>query len=262
MPEPLDSTGFVPPPYPYDRLDRLMPLAAAFEGGAVDLSIGTPIDPAPPAVVAAFATPGPERGYPPSIGTVALREAVARWIERRFGVAVPIAAIGATIGSKEFVGTLPQWLHLRSPGSRHRAVPGGVVPDLRDGGDPRLVPAGGRADDRRPAASTWRRSTRPTRPGRCACGSTARPTRPAPSTTSAPPRRGAGPTTCRCSPTSATSSTRGTGRAAASSSTASTASSPCTRCRSAPTSPAAGSASTPVTPSSCTTSRRCASTSG
>jgi len=109
------STGFVPPPYPYDRLDRLMPLAAAFEGGAVDLSIGTPIDPAPAAVVAAFATPGPERGYPPSIGTVGLREAVARWIERRFGVAVPIAAIGATIGSKEFVGTLPQWLHLRSP---------------------------------------------------------------------------------------------------------------------------------------------------
>ena len=44
------GAGFVPPPYPYDRLDRLAPLAAAFEGGAVDLSIGTPIDPAPPAV--------------------------------------------------------------------------------------------------------------------------------------------------------------------------------------------------------------------
>ena len=66
-------------------------------------------------MVAALATPGPERGYPPSIGTVALREAVARWIERRFGVAVPIGAIGACIGSKEFVGTLPQWLRLRAP---------------------------------------------------------------------------------------------------------------------------------------------------
>jgi aspartate/methionine/tyrosine aminotransferase len=109
------TTGFVPPPYPYDRLDRLVPLADAFDGGAVDLSIGTPIDPAPPAVVAAFSTSGLERGYPPSIGTVPLRESAARWLARRFGVDVQIGAIGATIGSKEFVGTLPQWLRLRSP---------------------------------------------------------------------------------------------------------------------------------------------------
>jgi succinyldiaminopimelate transaminase len=109
------TTGFVPPPYPYDRLDRLISLADAFDGGAVDLSIGTPIDPAPPAVVAAFATSGLERGYPPSIGTVPLREAAGRWMSRRFGVTVPSEAIGATIGSKEFVGTLPQWLHLRAP---------------------------------------------------------------------------------------------------------------------------------------------------
>jgi succinyldiaminopimelate transaminase len=109
------TAGFVPPPYPYDRLDRLAPLAAAFDGGAVDLSIGTPIDPAPPAVVAALSTSGLERGYPPSIGTAGLREAAARWIRRRFDVDVPASAIGATIGSKEFVATLPQWLHLRSP---------------------------------------------------------------------------------------------------------------------------------------------------
>lgn len=109
------STGFVPPPYPYDRLDRLAPLAAAFDGGAVDLSIGTPIDPAPSAVVDALSTSGSERGYPPSIGTAGLRAAAAGWIRRRFDVDVPATAIGATIGSKEFVGTLPQWLHLRAP---------------------------------------------------------------------------------------------------------------------------------------------------
>ena len=56
-----------------------------------------------------------ERGYPPSIGTAALRQAASRWIERRFEVAVDPMAIGATVGSKEFVGTLPQWLRLRSP---------------------------------------------------------------------------------------------------------------------------------------------------
>jgi hypothetical protein len=29
--------GFVPPPYPYDRLQQLVPVAAAHDGGAVDL---------------------------------------------------------------------------------------------------------------------------------------------------------------------------------------------------------------------------------
>ena len=109
------AAGFVPPPYPYDRLDGLLAVAEQFAGGAVDLSIGTPMDPPPPAVVAAFSTSGAERGYPPSIGSAAFRGAVARWIERRFGVDVPVGAIGACIGSKEFVGTLPQWLRLRTP---------------------------------------------------------------------------------------------------------------------------------------------------
>jgi aspartate/methionine/tyrosine aminotransferase len=47
---------------------------------------------------------------------VALRQAVQRWITRRFGVDVPLGQIGACIGTKEFVATLPQYLHLRMPG--------------------------------------------------------------------------------------------------------------------------------------------------
>ncbi len=107
--------GFVPPPYPYERLNRLQPIAAAHPGGAVDLSIGTPFDPPPPAVLAALAGSDTERAYPPSIGTLALRLAAQRWLRRRFGVEVDSDHIGATIGSKEFVGTLPQWLSLRTP---------------------------------------------------------------------------------------------------------------------------------------------------
>ena len=107
--------GFVPPPYPYDRLERLVPLAAAHDGGVVDLSIGTPCDPPPAAVLEALATSGTERSYPPSIGTVGLRDAASRWIGRRFDVDVAASAIGACVGTKEFVGTLPQWLHLRDP---------------------------------------------------------------------------------------------------------------------------------------------------
>ncbi len=109
------TSGFVPPPYPYDRLDRLVPVAERHAGGVVDLSIGTPIDPPPPAVVAALAASDSERGYPPSIGTVAFREAAARWVARRFGVDLDAGLVGACIGTKEFVGTLPQWLKLRSP---------------------------------------------------------------------------------------------------------------------------------------------------
>jgi succinyldiaminopimelate transaminase len=107
--------GFVPPPYPYDRLDRLATIAARHDGGIVDFSIGTPIDPPPDAVVDALGSSGAERGYPPSIGSVDLRTAVRRWLDRRFSVDVPISAVGVCIGTKEFVGTLPQWLKLRRP---------------------------------------------------------------------------------------------------------------------------------------------------
>ena len=107
--------GFVPPPYPYDRLDRLIPVADSHPGGVVDLSIGTPCDPPAPAVIEALARSDSERGYPPSIGTPALREAARAWIGRRFDVDVPLADVAACVGTKEFVATLPQWLHLRTP---------------------------------------------------------------------------------------------------------------------------------------------------
>jgi len=108
-------SGFVPPPYPYDRLNRLKPITEAHPGGTVDLSIGTPFDPPPARVVEALSSSGTERSYPPSIGTLPFREAAQRWIRRRFDVEVEPSQIGATIGSKEFVATLPQWMQLRTP---------------------------------------------------------------------------------------------------------------------------------------------------
>jgi len=108
-------TGFVPPPYPYDRLAGLVAAAAALDGGAVDLSIGTPCDAPPPAVVEALARSGAERGYPPSIGTAAYREAAAGWMRRRLGVDVDAGAVAACVGTKELVASTPQYLRLRSP---------------------------------------------------------------------------------------------------------------------------------------------------
>jgi aspartate/methionine/tyrosine aminotransferase len=111
----VTEVGFVPPIYPYERLAGARAKAEAFDGGAVDLSIGTPCDPPAPAVLEALAHSDSERGYPPSIGSVPLREAVAAWMDRRFGITIDAAHVAACIGTKEFVGTLPQWLQLRTP---------------------------------------------------------------------------------------------------------------------------------------------------
>jgi len=108
-------TGFVPPVYPYERLAGARATAESVDGGVVDLSIGTPCDPPAEAVLVALATSNSERGYPPSVGSPALRSAVAQWMERRLAIALDPTQIAACIGTKEFVGTLPQWLQLRTP---------------------------------------------------------------------------------------------------------------------------------------------------
>jgi succinyldiaminopimelate transaminase len=110
-----DDSVFVPPPYPYDRLDGLLAKADALPGGAVDLSIGTPVDPPPDAVVAALSGSGSERGYPSSPGSAELRRAIVDWIGRQFDVTLATDEVAACVGTKEFVGTLPQWLRLRRP---------------------------------------------------------------------------------------------------------------------------------------------------
>jgi succinyldiaminopimelate transaminase len=107
--------GFVPPPYPYERLDDLKAIANRLPGGCVDLSIGTPCDPPPARVVAALGSSGAERGYPPSVGSPTLLDAAAGWCERRLGVDTSGAGLAACVGTKEFVAGLPQWLKLRAP---------------------------------------------------------------------------------------------------------------------------------------------------
>jgi succinyldiaminopimelate transaminase len=110
------SAGFVPPPYPYDRLDEVKAIAAKHPGGAIDLSIGDPCDPPPAAVMAALNSPDAARSYPPSIGTPAFRHAASDWIARRLGATVdPDRELAAVVGTKEFVASLPQYLKLRDP---------------------------------------------------------------------------------------------------------------------------------------------------
>ncbi len=107
------STATILEPYPYDRLSRLRAVADEHAGGCVDLSIGDPCDPPPPAVVEALAGSGAERSYPRSVGSPELRAAAAGWLERRFGVQVAPEQVAACVGTKELVASLPQLLKLR-----------------------------------------------------------------------------------------------------------------------------------------------------
>lgn len=78
-------------PYPFERLRELL---AGIEGSPahspISLSIGEPRHPTPALLVDALrrATEG-LAVYPPTVGSVALREAIAAWISRRYGIPAP-----------------------------------------------------------------------------------------------------------------------------------------------------------------------------
>ena len=112
----MAATGFVPPPYPHDRLSELRAIADTVPGGVVDCSVGTPVDPMPEIARQALAdAAAAATGYPATIGSPAYRQAAAAWIGRRFGVSVAPEAVVACIGTKELVASLPRLLALRDP---------------------------------------------------------------------------------------------------------------------------------------------------
>ena len=129
-------TGFVPPPYPHDRLDHLRVVAAAVPGGMVDASIGTPVDPMPDVVLRALAEAAPRAtGYPPTVGSPEYRAAAASWVGRRFGVTVGIESVMACIGTKEVVASLPRMLWLRDPSRDTVLYPGVSYPTYAMGAE-------------------------------------------------------------------------------------------------------------------------------
>src|SRR6478735_4363214 len=112
----LSQAGYVPPPYPHDRLDAFRRLATVVPGGIVDCSIGNPVDPVPDVVLAALDAAAPDAmGYPATIGSPDLRSAASAWIARRFGVDIASEHVLACIGTKEMVASLPRFLNLRDP---------------------------------------------------------------------------------------------------------------------------------------------------
>ena len=110
----LNTFGLDLPDYPWEAMAPYLATAAGHPGGAVNLSIGTPVDPTPALIQDALKAAADAPGYPTVHGTPALREAIAGWFERRRGVpGLDPRNIMPTVGSKELVAWLPLLLGLK-----------------------------------------------------------------------------------------------------------------------------------------------------
>lgn len=98
------------PPYVFSELDRLKTDARRRGIEFTDLGIGSPDRPTPPSIVEAFqraAADPATHGYPPFRGVPLYREAVSRFMQRRFGVDVdPTAEVLALAGAKEGIAQI------------------------------------------------------------------------------------------------------------------------------------------------------------
>lgn len=101
------------PAFPWDSLAGAARRAAEYPGGAVDLSVGTPVDPVSEVLRQALLSASAQPGYPATHGTPELRQAAVDALARRYRVpGVPAEAVLPTVGSKELVAWLPTLLGL------------------------------------------------------------------------------------------------------------------------------------------------------
>lgn len=129
------------PDFPWDTLAGAKQRAGEHPDGIVDLSVGTPVDPVPEIARAALAAATEWPGYPTTLGTPALQEAIADYLTGRLGVSQPgVTAAGdrpvvavPAIGTKEVVADLPHQLGL-GPGDT-LLIPEVAYPTYAVGGE-------------------------------------------------------------------------------------------------------------------------------
>lgn len=104
--------------YPFVRLDEAKRKAAERGLDLVDFGMGDPRERTDPRIVAALVEALPATaGYPRAQGLPELREAIAAWCGRRFGVALdPDTEVIPTYGSKEAIFSFAQVLVDRDAG--------------------------------------------------------------------------------------------------------------------------------------------------
>jgi len=99
------------PPYLFARIDRMKQEAIQKGVDIINLGVGDPDLPTPPAIVRRLQSAAGEsknHQYPSYEGLLKFRQAVARWYQRRFGVNLdPVSEVLTLIGSKEGIGHFP-----------------------------------------------------------------------------------------------------------------------------------------------------------
>ncbi len=99
------------PPYLFAAIDEMKRKAIARGMDIINLGIGDPDLPTPPAIVERLARAAAEpknHQYPSYEGLASFRQAVADWYKRRFGVPLnPADEVLTLIGSKEGIGHVP-----------------------------------------------------------------------------------------------------------------------------------------------------------
>lgn len=96
------------PEYPWEQLKPFSAKAALHKDGAVDLSVGSPVDPTPSIIQDALRDSSNAPGYPSTAGSLEFRNAVVEWFARRRGVeGLKPEQVMPTIGSKELISFLP-----------------------------------------------------------------------------------------------------------------------------------------------------------
>ena len=101
------------PDFPWDALAPYGAIAKQHPEGAIDLSVGTPVDPTPEFIQEAFRKASNSPSYPVTVGTPELREAITAWAKKYLGASGDFGVL-PLIGSKEFVAWLPTFIEAQS----------------------------------------------------------------------------------------------------------------------------------------------------
>jgi acetylornithine aminotransferase len=95
--------------YPFVRLNEAAAARRAKGLEVVDFGPGDPREPTDPRIIQALRDGVRERmGYPASVGLPELREAISRWVARRFGTTLDPDHVVPTLGSKEAIFSFAQ----------------------------------------------------------------------------------------------------------------------------------------------------------
>lgn len=100
------------PDFPWDRLAPYGQIAKSHPEGLIDLSVGTPVDSTPEFIQKALVENSNAPGYPLTIGSPALREAMRDWAIAVLGVSGDFDVL-PSIGSKEVVANLAAQLDVK-----------------------------------------------------------------------------------------------------------------------------------------------------